>query len=908
MNYLKNMLVTIALLCITSINSMEPEKPARPSKPSPVMRPTTSASAQNRPLHTNPPQRPRAALPAPLESTTASSSIQDIQYNNPSTKRALPTPPSKPHQKEPTTTSSSTQNRPFNSLPPQRTLPALPPLMESTTASSSTQSKQSSRYAEVLDYITATMSDHDILINNTFTHPFIEFIRAQHLSDEDTTALLEAVAMIYMTPTGNNKKDEPYSAPSFAESFGGHGEATKGKQVKEKKSIIERTQKHFTTHDLIMLLDPEKEETLQGSARLLVQDALLALYEQAAPIIMSSNILGIITHLRHTIGENNLQMLRNSNQSDPFAQKLLTSYKLHENPLHLIILSLIDFDSKHFTFYFHRSEDLVLVIPQQYIIDNIEDASQFNLQDQAKKCGFNPAMTTPIDNLSAENLLLQLKIQETSQHKTTFIHNLISLFIPQKSNGELITPAEVIPWIIYLGGHGGAYYQSIGSIREQLDINQQNLAFYQEALQNNRKHHDAQQNIIIAEENIKKYEKILQGKSDWPDSQLVIGQANIAGTTMDDFSSLMTFFDHNLYMYYVHYTSCLDGGYKQTFVNETLSSLNVNFIVSTQGLDERPTQGPHLILTFNSKAPYTVVSKKPFSAFFKVLKIFIDRPETFVETKKDKTEQEPFAYVLSAIVPAMNPQNQPFIRFPGVGVFGALSLGKKTKNITNTLIKAHEIENRPIDLSDTNIDLITITPSRINASLNFGKNMHCAIISPTPALINPSHEAIHLFKEISFENPLQALIFNFISFNARIHPQTFIVKKVTGISIKQSATNVINNLIIQIKHIPGQTIRAHLEVAFEFNGNMYQCETEINNFEDPHLAKFIYSLNFAPTTDMNYLSKKFLTSQEIKKLKQPITLESIAQLIDKKIDTQQPSLKDTAVKKELSEFVKEMHK
>jgi hypothetical protein len=831
-----------------------------------------------------------------MESTTASSSTQDIQYNNQPTKRALPENP-----------------------------------MEFTTASSSTQSKQPSRYAEVLDYITATMSDHDILINNTFTHTFIEFIKAQHLSDEDTTALLKAVAMIYMTPTGNNKKDEPYSAesrvypdtstslsserPPARRSLGEGWVEGKGKQIiEQKKPVIhnnqkkERTQKHFTTHNLIMLLDPEKEETLQGSARLLVQDALLALYEQAAPIIMSSNILEIITHLRHTIGENNLQMLRNSNQSDPFAQKLLASYKLHENPLHLIILSLIDFDSKHFTFYFHRSEDLVLVIPQRYIIDNIEDASQLNFQDQAKKCGFNPAMTTPIDNLSAENLLLQLKIQETSQHKTTFIHNLTSLFIPQKNNGKLITPAEVIPWIIYLGGHGGALYQSIGYIREQLDINQQNLAFYQEALQNNRKRHDALQNIIIAEENIKKYEKIVQGKSDWPDSQLVIGAGSIAGLTMDDFASIMTFFDHNLYVYYVHYTSCLDGGYKQTFVNETLSSLNVNFIVSTQGLDERPTQGPRLILTFNSKAPYTVVSNKPFSAFFKVLKIFIDRPETFVETKKGKQEQEPFAYVLSAIVPAMNPQNQPFIRFPGVGVFSALSLGKKTKNITNTLIKAHEIENRPIDLSDTNIDLITIIPSRINSSLNFGKNIHCAIISPTPALINPSHEAIHIFKEINFENPLQALIFNFISFNARIHPQTFIVKKVTGISIKQSANNIINNLIVQIKHIPGETIRARLELAFEFNGNTYQCETEINNFDDPHLARFIYSLNFVPITDMNYLSKKFLTSQEIKQLKQPITLESITQLIDKKIDTQQPSLKDTAIKKELTEFVQKMPK
>ncbi len=103
-------------------------------------------------------------------------------------------------------------------------------------------------------------------------------------------------------------------------------------------------------------------------------------------------------------------------------------------------------------------------------------------------------------------------------------------------------------------------------------------------------------------------------------------------------------------------------------------------------------------------------------------------------------------------------------------------------------------------------------------------------------------------------------------------------------------------------------MKARIEIAFEFNSNMYQCTTVINDFEDPNLTKLIYSLNFTPTTDIQSLSHKFLTSKEIKKLKQPITLEAIVNCIDKKIDIQQPSLKDTAVKKELTEFVKEMPK
>ncbi|HEX4068561.1 MAG TPA: hypothetical protein VHX42_00525 [Candidatus Babeliales bacterium] len=911
MKFFKSMLLIITIFTIGSLIPMEPQFNSYPPK-----RPT--APAPQRSL-TSSPQRPSVPAPQrPLNSTPTYPIPQNQQVNTNSAEKALPAIPSPQNQIELTPQSSTPQNRRSNNVATKKALPT-PPSLQNTIKPTS----QPSRYAEMLEIITG-MDSENILVHNRFTNQFINFIQSQHLSHEDIAALSEAIATLYMTSTSNKEKDEqillslknsitPHLPLQIIEKKEPHIQKQTDIKEQHAKKSFEKTsspQKHFTTHNLIMLLDPEKTETINGTARMLVQDALVALYEQAAPIIMSSNILEIITTLRDILGEDILKKLRNStyNKLTSSIQQILTSFTLHESPLHLMILSLIDFDSKNFNCYFHTSEDLVLIIPQQYIIKNIkEGVSQFNFQDQAKKCGFNPDVTTPINNLSSDNLLAQFKIQHANvKHTDQFIKNLTSFFIPQKNDGKLITPTETIPWIIYLAGHGGTLYQSIGSIREQLEIHKNNLVFYEKALQNNKKNHVVTQNIIFAETNIKKYEKILQGKSDWPDSQLVIGKANIAGLTMDNFPSLMAFFDQKLDVYYVHYASCFDGGYKQTFVNEILTSLDVNFITSTQGLDERETTGIHLDLSFNSKAPYITVSKRPFSAFFKVLNIFIGQPEKFVQAKK--YQKEPFSYVLSSIVSDMDHYNQPFIRFPGVGIFGALSLSKKTRTITNVMSKAHEIENKPIDLSDTEIDIVIVIPSHINIPLNFGKNRHCAIISPTPAIMRTSHEAIHIFKEINFENPLQALIFNFISFNARIHTQTFIIKQLTGISIQQSLNNIINNLIIHIQHIPGPTIRARLKIAFEFKENIYECETEINNFEDPHLAHFIYSLGFIPTTDVTALAYKFLTPQEINTLKQPITLESIIQLIDAKIDVQQPSLKGTAVKKELTEFVKEMPK
>ena len=158
-------------------------------------------------------------------------------------------------------------------------------------------------------------------------------------------------------------------------------------------------------------------------------------------------------------------------------------------------------------------------------------------------------------------------------------------------------------------------------------------------------------------------------------------------------------------MAYLHYITCFAGGYNQTFVNEILSSLNVNFIVSAEGIHEGSTVGT-INLEFSNREPRIRLRNQSFTDFFKLLRLFINQPGEFVRTKGAK--KEPVARILRTIVPDMHESNQPFVRFPGAGVFGALSLDKGTKKLTETIVKAHEIEKRPIDVSDTALSLIHI--------------------------------------------------------------------------------------------------------------------------------------------------------------------------------------------------------
>jgi hypothetical protein len=483
---------------------------------------------------------------------------------------------------------------------------------------------------------------------------------------------------------------------------------------------------------------------------------------------------------------------------------------------------------------------------------SFSNSSSFSSEDELKACGFHSNIVTRVTNTTPENLLQQLKTQPYSAEATKgrqqtintskFIDNLTALFIPQKKYGKLISPDQDTEWDEYISGHGGPTYLVVGNTY-----------------------------------------------------QVVPEKGNVVGISLQEFSQLMHFFDENLNVAYLHYTTCFSGGYNQLFVNDILSSLDVDFIVSSEGLGEKETTGIPLAMRFSSVQPYIQLQYHPFTDFFTLLRHYIGQPKEFIKIKEGK--KEPVAKIIRALNPHETENNQPFVRFPGKGVFGALSISKNTKVLSERMVKEHESEHRPIDMSDKDIGIIMVNPSRINVAINIGNNNDCAIVTPT--VMTKSHQTIRVFKEINWNIQLQELIFNFVRLNPKMHTQFFVVKKL------QTQEGNINNLIIKIDGMMGtgpgaspkpsvqtQPLQAHdipiaklganVHVAFELNKNVYQYTVAIKTFDDLNeILKNMQKISFAPT-NISTVAQQFLTPQEIAKFK-PNNLDAIAQFIDAKI-------------------------
>ena len=179
-----------------------------------------------------------------------------------------------------------------------------------------------------------------------------------------------------------------------------------------------------------------------------------------------------------------------------------------------------------------------------------------------------------------------------------------------------------------------------------------------------------------------------------------------------------------------------------------------------------------------------------------------------------------------------------------------------------------------------------------------------------------------MFKEIKWQDTLQSFLFNCSYLNNRLYPQIFIINKLNDVLLQQSGLqgrqgSSINNLIIHMKSVSGvnrntskpplqltpvagqalvgSNVGLNIHVAFELDNNIYQTFFAINDFERPdELYKNMESLHFTATpqqsTNMNPLASNFLTPQEITQIRKPITLDSLAEFIDDKIDKQDPSM------------------
>src|SRR4029077_11295330 len=100
---------------------------------------------------------------------------------------------------------------------------------------------------------------------------------------------------------------------------------------------------------------------------------------------------------------------------------------------------------------------------------------------------------------------------------------------------------------------------------------------------------------------------------------------------------------------------------------------------------------------------------------------------------------------------------------------------KKVKNITDTIVKAHELENNLINLTDPNVEIIIMYPHRLRVPLHI--NAHTSFISPQQITIPVKKESIHIFEEIITDGSLSSLIGRLEWLNYNRGKTVFIIKK-----------------------------------------------------------------------------------------------------------------------------------
>ncbi len=299
--------------------------------------------------------------------------------------------------------------------------------------------------------------------------------------------------------------------------------------------------------------------------------------------------------------------------------------------------------------------------------------------------------------------------------------------------------------------------------------------------------------------------------------------SKMAGLKMADFFRLILDCFKKINCSFLYYNSCYSGGLNQNVFKDVLSQIHVNFMIAGQGINEETTVG-------HSTGLLTNFSK--ITNFFKITEAIFGNSIKAAENidLHEAWEKDPIASIVSTVIDKDELDfSQPFVYFPAAGVFNALIVDKSVKIITESIAKAYEFENKPMDFTDPAIDIVIMYPEYISVPIKIKANV--AIACPNRQNKQPKPEiepSIHIFENITYNDELSSMIPNFISFNKKIGITVFAIKKLqcfdypnSGLGNDYDDLISINNMMMY--HL-FDGIRNHVLVIFDFNGKIYFLE------------------------------------------------------------------------------------
>jgi hypothetical protein len=697
-------------------------------------------------------------------------------------------------------------------------------------------------------------------------------------------------------------------------------------------------------NDLILILDPENQESADNTTgKPLSLTFLAALQEATAPIITTSNIVNNFCFWKTTYQEELRQIKQeaittyNQVRAQVKAQVILKSMmkeaksKTYPSLFLAVPLSLTDLTDNNWDVYLHKQADLILLIPKNY--------SKYN--NNILLCGFQPNILTKASTVSPTYLLKQL-IATTHKNSMDIVAGIESMLIKKLSDD-----INQKSWNIYMIGHGSSakkkkdIEQKIIQYNEILNSLQESAIFWEKEklqatqisgitswlatinswlgrdMQNNNQ---IEQGLQRTREKIKSVEKIknklstlFESLQNAPDEEIIPQTAFIAGLNFNDFSRLMTVFNNHIRTSFLYYQTCFGGGHNRIFVNETLKKISANFIVVASGINETSTQ--MFKINFQRQETNFVLSEKHFTHFFTALENFFGQPPT-ITNNSTKFPSDPIATIVKTIItPEYLATHQPFVRIPSVGIFSALAVDKEVKILTNSIVKAHELEGKTISIIDPKTKIVLVYPHYMAIPVHF--KAHVSVISPTENKTTKDNNSIHIFEKIISDGYLSSLIGNFISLNISYSTITFVIKQLTCLNTENSGYMIdnkqpvdVNNVIIHIKSDRSSkgSLDTFVIILFNFNNETYSYRKSFADLE--HNESFwdiAENFPFTPLDNdqLNIMAKTILNTSDLKSLTLSDIIEQLENQINKETVVQKPgSLKKIMLSQQLQAIEK----
>lgn len=393
---------------------------------------------------------------------------------------------------------------------------------------------------------------------------------------------------------------------------------------------------------------------------------------------------------------------------------VVTSHTLHAflNYKDEYLQKIIPSIPERFDIYKTMEEDFYLLIPKSYMKKLTQTYSN-EVQERIRKIAAIKKLTLE-DFLSGFALSKLTKLKDPLKKDINVINfinveSVKSIFLTKKD----LAPGFLGMWNIVLDGHGRYSNELANQIAQGLLPDQL---------------------------------KILSEK------QFV--DAFIVGLTLTQYRNLLQFFILNIHTHFLYYGSCYAGGYNtllgyiDAIINQEgilKSQIKPNFIIAVGALTDIDVfETSHTDSVANcfaciskqEKEHYECIDKASknrginFVRFFDALRAYARKDQLVGTLFNDQQLHD----ILNHITPKIpgSYRNNPQIMFPGTDMFRAIALDKDMEVITETRVKVHALEKKPIIIENKRI--ILVYPLDIPVELIFKTKTFPFIVSGLPSV------------------------------------------------------------------------------------------------------------------------------------------------------------------------------